>query len=140
VFKTIIVQTFHEALDVMFATARSESDVKVLSPAAGRILTNSSFVVSKQVYRATSAGEKLGCTKRKRIVSELSATLPQLNTQLKDSGSMPMRSYDGCSNPLFAGQVAFGRLHRKRAAKEIGSAPFAVCESLENDHDFISTR
>ena len=51
-FKAIIVKPFHKALDVMFATARYRNDVKVLSPAASRILTNSRFMVRSKVLSA----------------------------------------------------------------------------------------
>jgi hypothetical protein len=70
VFKTIIVKSFHEALDVMFATARYRIGCKAFVIYSRKY---SSFMVSTSFIGAPSAGEKRGCTKRKRIVSELSA-------------------------------------------------------------------
>ena len=43
-FRTIIVKPSYKALDVLRTTVSTESDVKILSPVAGKILTNSSLL------------------------------------------------------------------------------------------------
>jgi hypothetical protein len=60
VFKTIIVKTFHAALDVLIATERYRIGCKGFVTCSRKNLTNSSFMASSKFYRRASAGEKRG--------------------------------------------------------------------------------
>jgi len=76
VFKTIIVKTFHAALDVMIATARYRIGCKGFVTCSRKDLTNSSFMASSKFSRRALCWRETRCAWGQRtLVQSPSAIL-----------------------------------------------------------------